>query len=52
MVFEDSISGVDAALAGGMKAVGIGHPQTLHKAHLNLLGFENVELQKDILDKL
>lgn len=52
VVFEDSISGVDAALAGGMKAVGIGHPETLHKAHLNLFGFENVELQKDILDKL
>jgi beta-phosphoglucomutase len=52
VVFEDSISGVDAALAGGMRAVGIGHPETLHKAHLNLLGFENVELQKDILDKL
>ncbi len=52
VVFEDSISGVDAALAGGMKAVGIGHPETLHKAHLNLLGFNDVNLQKDILDKL
>ena len=41
-----------AALAGGMKAVGIGHPDTLYKAHLNLNGFANVQLQKDILDKL
>jgi len=52
IVFEDSISGIEAALAGGMKAVGIGHPDTLYKAHLNLDGFANVELQKDILDRL
>jgi beta-phosphoglucomutase len=52
VVFEDSISGIDAALAGGMKAVGIGHPETLYKAHLNLEGFANLELQKDIIDKL
>ena len=52
IVFDDSISGIDAALAGGMKAVGIGHPDTLYKAHLNLNGFANVQLQKDILDKL
>lgn len=52
VVFEDSISGIDAALAGNMKAVGIGHPETLNKAHLNLLGFDGVHLFNDILDKL
>jgi beta-phosphoglucomutase len=33
VVFEDAEAGVEAALAAGMKCVGIGHPQQLGKAH-------------------
>ncbi len=34
VVFEDAEAGVEAALAGGMKCVGIGSPKQLGKAHL------------------
>ena len=34
VVFEDAIAGVDAALAAGMKCIGIGDGKTLAKAHL------------------
>ncbi len=33
VVFEDAQSGIEAALAGGMKAIGVGEPKQLHKAH-------------------
>jgi beta-phosphoglucomutase len=33
VVFEDAEAGVEAALAAGMKCVGIGSPLQLHKAH-------------------
>jgi beta-phosphoglucomutase len=33
VVFEDAEAGVEAALAAGMKCVGIGSPTQLHKAH-------------------
>jgi beta-phosphoglucomutase len=45
VVFEDAIAGVDAALAGGMKAVGIGLPQVLGKAHLVVSGLDKMNLQ-------
>ncbi|MEY2970518.1 MAG: beta-phosphoglucomutase [Bacteroidota bacterium] len=35
IVFEDSIAGVQAAIAGGMKCVGIGTPDTLQGAHVH-----------------
>ena len=35
VVFEDSIAGVNAAIAGGMKCVGIGSPETLVGAHVH-----------------
>jgi beta-phosphoglucomutase len=40
LVFEDSAAGVQAAIAGGMKAIGIGTPEDLPGAilHLNNLG--------------
>jgi HAD superfamily hydrolase (TIGR01509 family) len=40
LVFEDSASGVQAAIAAGMKAIGIGKPTDLPGAimHLNNLG--------------
>jgi beta-phosphoglucomutase len=33
LVFEDAEAGVEAALAAGMKCVGIGSPEQLHKAN-------------------
>ena len=42
IVFEDAEAGVEAALAGGMKCVGIGEPQILNKANLVINGFENI----------
>lgn len=36
LVFEDAEAGVEAALAAGMKCVGIGSPERLGKAHLVL----------------
>jgi beta-phosphoglucomutase len=32
VVFEDAISGVDAAKSGGFRCIGIGDPQILSKA--------------------
>jgi beta-phosphoglucomutase len=33
LVFEDAEAGVEAALAAGMKVIGIGSPDQLHKAN-------------------
>ncbi|MFZ9755197.1 MAG: beta-phosphoglucomutase [Bacteroidia bacterium] len=40
LVFEDSLAGIQAALSGGMQAIGIGHASDLPgaKLHLNHLG--------------
>ncbi|MDB5023051.1 MAG: pgmB [Mucilaginibacter sp.] len=46
VVFEDAIAGVQAALAGGMKVVGIGSPQVLAGAHLVLSGLDKMSLEK------
>jgi beta-phosphoglucomutase len=40
VVFEDAIAGVEAAKAGGMKAVGIGKPAVLHEADLVVSGLD------------
>lgn len=42
IVFEDSAAGIDAAHAGGMKAVGIGLQKNLPMADLIIPGFENI----------
>ena len=47
IVFEDAGKGVDAALAGGMYAVGIGQEASLGHAHLVISSFEGRKL-KDI----
>ena len=44
VVFEDAQAGIDAANNGGMIAVGIGHPDVLKNAVLNLKGFEELTL--------
>jgi beta-phosphoglucomutase len=50
LVFEDSAAGVQAAIAAGMRAVGIGKPEDLPGAvmHINNLG----EFDFDFLDEL
>lgn len=44
VVFEDAQAGIDAANNGGMIAVGIGHPDTLKNAAINLKGFDGLTL--------
>lgn len=49
VVFEDAAAGIEAALNGGMKCVGIGDVKNLGKAHLLIPGFEHfsfADLQK------
>ncbi|HKM94663.1 MAG TPA: beta-phosphoglucomutase [Prolixibacteraceae bacterium] len=45
MVFEDAEAGVEAALNGGMKCVGIGDESILGKANLVIKGFKNFSVQ-------
>lgn len=49
VVFEDAIAGIEAALAADMKAIGIGDPQTLIKAHYVVNSFNEIKLN-EILD--
>jgi beta-phosphoglucomutase len=46
VVFEDAIAGVEAAIAGGMKVVGIGSSQVLGKANLVVKGLDEMSLEK------
>ena len=46
VVFEDAEAGVEAALAGGMKCVGIGSPEQLGKAHLIVDGLHQMTYEK------
>ncbi|RZJ79696.1 MAG: beta-phosphoglucomutase [Flavobacterium sp.] len=46
VVFEDAIAGVQAALAGGMKAVGIGNAETLKDADLVVAGLHQMTIEK------
>lgn len=48
-VFEDAEAGVEAALAGGMKCIGIGTPEILGDAHYVMPGF--VDFKTESLDK-
>ncbi|MBU3181072.1 beta-phosphoglucomutase [Clostridium psychrophilum] len=42
IVFEDAQAGIDAAINGGMLAIGIGSKDILKKANLVLPGFSNI----------
>ncbi|MFC0515205.1 beta-phosphoglucomutase [Mucilaginibacter angelicae] len=46
VVFEDAIAGVEAALAGDMKVVGIGSPDVLKGANLVIKGLDEMTLDK------
>jgi len=46
VVFEDAIAGVEAAIAGGMKAVGIGSSDVLVEANLVISGLDKMSLEK------
>ncbi|HNW50718.1 MAG TPA: beta-phosphoglucomutase [Prolixibacteraceae bacterium] len=45
IVFEDAAAGVEAALRGGMKCVGIGQPENLPGANLVVPGFDHFTLE-------
>ena len=46
VVFEDAIAGVEAAINGGMKAIGIGSPKVLTEANLVVSGLSEMSLEK------
>ena len=46
VVFEDAEAGVEAALAGGMKCIGIGNATILGKAHLIVDGLHQMNMEK------
>ncbi len=48
IVFEDAEAGIEAAINGGVKCVGIGSPENLGKANYVTEGFENVSFKKII----
>jgi beta-phosphoglucomutase len=50
IVFEDAEAGIEAAIAAGMKCVGIGSPDILFKAQLVVSGLDKMTL--DMLSKL
>lgn len=46
VVFEDAEAGIEAAINGNMKCVGIGSPDVLGKANMVISGFEGFSLAK------
>ncbi len=52
LVIEDAVSGVEAAKNGNMKVVGVGEADVLSRADIVFSSLENVQLQRDIIEKL
>jgi beta-phosphoglucomutase len=46
VVFEDAIAGIQAAINGGMRSVGIGSPDILTKANLVVSGLDKMSIEK------
>lgn len=46
IVFEDAEAGIEAAIAAGMRSVGVGNPQILGKADRIIPGFEEMDLER------
>lgn len=44
IVFEDAAAGIEAAINGGMKCIGIGEPENLNRANKVVPGFSNFSL--------
>lgn len=52
LVIEDAVSGVEAAKNGNMKVVGVGEADVLSRADIVFSSLENVQLQRDIIEKI
>jgi beta-phosphoglucomutase len=50
VVFEDAAAGIEAAIAGGMRCVGIGSPEILGKANLVVNGLYEMNISKLTMD--
>ena len=50
VVFEDAAAGIEAAIAGGMRCVGIGSPEILGKANLVVGGLNEMNISKLTMD--
>jgi beta-phosphoglucomutase len=46
LVFVDAQAGIEAALNGGMKCVGVGDPAILQHADMVIRGFEKLNWEK------
>ena len=46
VVFEDAEAGIEAAINGGMRCIGVGDPTILGKANIVIPGFENFGLKE------
>ncbi|MGZ3946374.1 MAG: beta-phosphoglucomutase, partial [Mucilaginibacter sp.] len=46
VVFEDAIAGIEAAINGGMRSVGIGSPDILGKANMVVSGLDKMNIEK------
>ena len=46
VVFEDAEAGIEAAIAGGMRCVGIGSPDILGRANLVVPGLSAMTLDR------
>jgi len=46
IVFEDAQAGIEAAIAGGMKSVGVGNPELLGRADLVIPDLKKITLKQ------
>jgi len=46
IVFEDAQAGIEAAIAGGMKCVGVGSPELLGKASLVIPDLKKITVKQ------
>ena len=46
VVFEDAIAGIEAAISGGMRSVGIGSPEVLGRADMVVSGLDKMSIEK------
>jgi len=51
IVFEDAEAGIEAAINGGFKCVGVGSPENLGKADYVIQGFEDATFE-EIMSKI